>query len=318
MEIELRHLRMLVAVAECGSVTKVSAVLGLAQPALTAQLNRIDRALGGPVFVRDRAGSRPTELGLLVLRHARVLLPAAAAMRDDVRHLLARAVDDARPLHLGTVSTVLGGLFVNALYASRAGVRVRMSTSWSPAETARHLESGELDVALVGSCPDATLPAGRGVVWWRLYDDPVCVLLADDHPLAARSQVHLGELADESWLSAPGDGCFERCFVAACARSGFTPRGMGEGDRESVVEQVRAGHGVALVQPLLLDAPGVRVVGLAGEPLRWTHSLGRGRAAGERWDDALLVAAAQSAHDEAVRRTPRAAATDVTGHTAAV
>lgn len=308
MEIELRHLRMLVAVAEHGSVTKASASLGLAQPALTAQLNRIDRALGGPAFVRDRSGSRPTELGLLVLRHARVLLPAAAAMRDDVRHLLARAADDARPLSLGTVSTVLGGLFVNALYAAAAG-EVRMSTSWSLVETGRLLESGELDVALVGSCPDATLPAAHGVVWQRLYDDPVCVLLAADHPLAGRPEVHLAELAAETWLSGPGDGCFERCFVAACARAGFTPRGLGEGDRESVVEQVRAGNAVALVQPLLLDAPGVRVVGLVGEPLRWTHSLGRGRSAGAGWDDATLVAAARDARAEAVRRTrslPRA------------
>ncbi|WP_454851027.1 helix-turn-helix domain-containing protein [Promicromonospora soli] len=59
----MRHLRMVVAVAESGSVTKAAAALGIAQPALTAQLNRIDRSLGGNVFVRDRFGARPTELG---------------------------------------------------------------------------------------------------------------------------------------------------------------------------------------------------------------------------------------------------------------
>ena len=71
MDLEVRHLRMIVVVAESGSVTKAAASLGLAQPALTAQLNRIDRALGGCVFTRDRQGARPTELGELVLRHAR-------------------------------------------------------------------------------------------------------------------------------------------------------------------------------------------------------------------------------------------------------
>ncbi len=50
MDLEVRHLRMIVTVAETGSVTKAAASLGLAQPALTAQLNRIDRTLGGCVF----------------------------------------------------------------------------------------------------------------------------------------------------------------------------------------------------------------------------------------------------------------------------
>ena len=84
----MRHLRMVVAVAESGSVTKAAAALGIAQPALTAQLNRIDRSLGGNVFVRDRFGARPTELGELILRHARVLLPAMGALADDAERLV--------------------------------------------------------------------------------------------------------------------------------------------------------------------------------------------------------------------------------------
>jgi len=44
MELELRHLRVICAVAEAGSVTTAAATLGLAQPALTAQLRRIEPA----------------------------------------------------------------------------------------------------------------------------------------------------------------------------------------------------------------------------------------------------------------------------------
>jgi DNA-binding transcriptional LysR family regulator len=67
MNLELRHLRVVCAIAETGSLTKAAAQLGLAQPALTAQLQRIERALGGPLFERDRRGARPTALGELVL-----------------------------------------------------------------------------------------------------------------------------------------------------------------------------------------------------------------------------------------------------------
>ena len=52
MDLELRHLRIVCAVAEAGSVTKAAASLGLAQPAVTAQLRRIERTLGGQLFER--------------------------------------------------------------------------------------------------------------------------------------------------------------------------------------------------------------------------------------------------------------------------
>ena len=61
--------------------------LGLAQPALTAQLQRIERTLGGPLFDRDRRGARPTALGELVLARARVLLPAMKGLQDEAARL---------------------------------------------------------------------------------------------------------------------------------------------------------------------------------------------------------------------------------------
>lgn len=48
MELELRHLRTVRAIADTGSLTEAAATLGLAQPALSAQLRRIEKALGGP------------------------------------------------------------------------------------------------------------------------------------------------------------------------------------------------------------------------------------------------------------------------------
>src|SRR4051794_282340 len=87
MNLELRHLKVVVAIAETGSVTKAASQLGLAQPALTAQLQRIERTLGGPLFERDRRGARPTALGELVLSRARVLLPAMKGLQDEAARL---------------------------------------------------------------------------------------------------------------------------------------------------------------------------------------------------------------------------------------
>src|SRR3984885_11872243 len=94
MNLELRHLRVVCAIAETGSVTKAASQLGLAQPALTAQLQRIERTLGGPLFERDRRGARPTALGELVLSRARVLLPAMKGLQDEAARLAGAVSED--------------------------------------------------------------------------------------------------------------------------------------------------------------------------------------------------------------------------------
>src|ERR1051325_9428100 len=95
MNLELRHLKVVCAIAETGSVTKAASQLGLAQPALTAQLQRIERTLGGPLFERDRRGARPTALGELVLARARVLLPAMKGLQDEAARLAGNEIGRA-------------------------------------------------------------------------------------------------------------------------------------------------------------------------------------------------------------------------------
>src|SRR5690606_25689686 len=82
MELELRHLKTIRAIADAGSLTRAATELGLAQPALSAQLKRIERALGGALFERGRHGVRVTALGELVLERTRVVLPAVTELQQ--------------------------------------------------------------------------------------------------------------------------------------------------------------------------------------------------------------------------------------------
>src|SRR5688500_2764602 len=110
MNLELRHLRVVCAIAETGSVTKAASQLGLAQPALTAQLQRIERSLGGPLFQRDRRGATPTALGELVLSRARVVLPAMRGLQEDAAQLAGHHVA-LNQWRIGAVNgPILGGL----------------------------------------------------------------------------------------------------------------------------------------------------------------------------------------------------------------
>lgn len=271
MDIELRHLRVICTIAETGSVTKAATALGLPQPALTTQLQRIERALGGRLFERDRRGARPTPLGELVLARARVVLPAVKGLQNDAAQLVGAGQAMARYRIGATNGPVTGGL-IQRLSAAHPDKQVSTHATWSADELAGAVRDGRLDFALIGACADST--PDHGLVWREVCVDPVWVLVHDGHRLAHGDEVPLSEFADEQWASAPGDGCFIDCFVAACARAGFTPRQLFEMDVAGCVDLVAGGAGVVLCQATFRGLPGIAMVPLAGTPLRWRHLVG--------------------------------------------
>jgi LysR family tcuABC transcriptional regulator len=71
---DLRQLRYFVHIVECGSLSKASRQLYIAQPALSQQLARLEAEVGKPLLVRTSKGVTPTENGTALLHHARFML----------------------------------------------------------------------------------------------------------------------------------------------------------------------------------------------------------------------------------------------------
>ncbi|MCT9928913.1 LysR family transcriptional regulator [Planotetraspora sp. A-T 1434] len=306
MDLELRHLKIVRAVAEAGSVTKAATRLGLAQPSLTAQLKRIERALGGPLFERDRNGARPTPLGEMVLSRARVLLPAVRELQEDaVRFANNSDPEDIPGYRLGaTHGPILGGL-VERLTAAHPVTPVTTRTSWSARELTSMVTSGRLDFALIGTCGDSPPPKADAMSWSTVGSDPVFVLLAEDHPLAGESELELSRLAGECWAVAPGDGCFADCFAGACARAGFVPMPIYETDVTTCLHLVGVRKAVALCQATFQLTAGLVMMPLAGAPLRWRHLLGWHTDSIAARAAPSVVNYARAAHADAVRRSRR-------------
>lgn len=313
MDLELRHLKIVRAVADAGSLTRAATVLGIAQPALSTQLKRIERALGGALFVRGREGVRATPLGELVLDRARVVLPAVCELQEEAVRFARQGADGYRLG--GTHGPLLGGL-VDRLAHEEPGVPVTTYTSWSEKDVAGCVADGRLDFALVGVCGESAPPEPGRLAWREVARDAVYVMLAEDHPLAARGEIDLAELAAEAWTDVPGDGCFGDCFAAACVRAGFTPACVYETDTASCVHLVQVGRAVGLCRATFPVTPGVVTRPLAGIPLVWRHLLGwhpAAPAAGRAPDvleharAAHAQALAGSAAAEAVRQAARPA-----------
>lgn len=122
--VELRTLRYFIAVLEAGSLSRAAGSLYVAQPALTAQIRKLEDELGAQLFERSHAGMTPTPAGLQLYQDARRLLSDAAAVRERVRSLPQGpegSVTVALPFLL---ASLLMGPVLAALKASHPRIRV--------------------------------------------------------------------------------------------------------------------------------------------------------------------------------------------------
>ena len=79
-----RQLKYFLRIAEFGSFTKAAAVLHIAQPALSRQIQQLESDLGVPLFIRLDSGVALTEAGAALAAKAQSLLEHFAAVRDEV------------------------------------------------------------------------------------------------------------------------------------------------------------------------------------------------------------------------------------------
>jgi DNA-binding transcriptional LysR family regulator len=216
---ELRHLRYFVAVAQELSFSRAADRLHMAQSPLSAAIRQLERELGVRLFERTTRSVRLTAAGERLLERG---VPALAAVED--------ALADAARAGRGVVGTLRLGCSPAARHELRPAllarvraelpdVAVEVSEATSGA-LRRELLGGRLDAALV-FCAEPTPGVARQVV----SNDALHVLMRASHPLAARADVTLAELARGRFVI-PGEelnGEFNRRLRALCGAAGFAP-----------------------------------------------------------------------------------------------
>src|SRR3954468_14272288 len=159
---ELRQLAYVVAVAEEGSFTRAAEREHVAQPAVSAQVRRLEAELGQPLFARGPGPVTLTAAGEAVLPFARAALASAAGVRtvvDELAGLLRGRVA------VGVVPSIahrLAGVLA-AFHAAHPGVEITLAEDTSDA-LMDGVRTGRLDFALAGVAgagPPRLAPARR-------------------------------------------------------------------------------------------------------------------------------------------------------------
>ncbi|MER6378866.1 LysR family transcriptional regulator [Streptomyces sp. NPDC001250] len=274
MDLEVRHLRVICAIAETGSLTRAAASLRLTQPGLSAQLRRIEAMLGGPIFDRGQAGAVPTALGELVLPRARAILPGIDGLLSDTARA-ARCGTTPGRVRLGSVGAPLLADLVVATRESIPGAKVTTRCQYSPSPLLDDLAAGRLEAAVLGDNPGHELPPRAGVVLCPVVTEPVFSLLPSTHPLAGREEVSLQELIGEDWaLPHPDSDRTREYWASVFSLTDRQPHAPYEVEGRQLIDVVRAGLAVSLCQATFIEVPGVTVRPLRGNPLWYRHVLG--------------------------------------------
>ncbi len=240
---ELRQLEYLVAVVEEGSFTRAAQRERVAQPAVSAQIRRLERMVGQQLLTRSSREVRLTEAGAALLPHARAALAAVRAAQhavDEVADIVRGAVA------IGTVT--LHPVDVAALMADfhrdHPQVELTLLTDNSD-ELLVGLADGRLDLAIVSVAADV-MPDGLDGV--PITDEIIEAAVALDHPLRRRATVTLSELCELPLISLPvGTGLRSR-LDEACAAAGVRPRiGFEATNPQELADLARHGLGVAIL-----------------------------------------------------------------------
>jgi DNA-binding transcriptional LysR family regulator len=214
----LDDLRYFIAVAEQAHVGRAAQRLGVSQPALTKGVQRLEQALGLTLFDRGPRGMALTGVGALFFERARHLCTG-----------LDEAVQEASDLHLGSIGTIRIGvspIFADALAAQtfallrqqRPGAKARMVISLNDTLLAS-LRLGDLDLTI--NALEDTQP--EGLLQEPLFDDELCVVLREDHPLLSRSHLRLADLAHFSWALPGVEVLARRRVEGRFAEQGLPP-----------------------------------------------------------------------------------------------
>jgi DNA-binding transcriptional LysR family regulator len=256
---ELRQLDYFVAVAEELNFTRAAERVRVAQPAVSAQVARLERQLGQRLLDRSTREVRLTAAGQALLPFARNALRAVADGKTAVEEI-GDLVRGAVTIGTVTAHNVDMPALLARFHKAHPGVDITLGTDTSAALIER-VRSGHLDLAIVSvgsderpanlaieTATDEAIEAvvGRGDAWW------------------GRRSIRVTDLADRPLIALPIGTGIRHTLEEACAAAGVSARvALEAGNPVELADLAERGLGVAIVpESVSRSRPGLHALSI--------------------------------------------------------
>ncbi len=244
----LRQLQFLVALGDSGSFSRAAEACHVTQPTLSAGIKDLEDLFGVPLAEREARGASLTHAGEIAAARASALLADA--------HALVQAVTSAGalfsgPFHLGAIPTIAPFILpriVSELTASHPDLKLYL-TEDRTSRLIDKLRARTLDAAFLALPWEAP-----GITSLPLFEDELLLAAPPAHPLAAKNNLSVDDLADEDLLLLEDGHCLREHALAACRlKPGPGREQVAATSLGTLVNMVAGGLGISLLPRLAVD-----------------------------------------------------------------
>jgi len=199
LNLKARHLRLITALYDHGNLKQVAEISHVTVPAVSKALAELEKGLGLELFSRTAQGLRPTAYGECLVRHARTLMTEIHQARDELKSLSSGAEGK---VHVGAFPAATSVLLPQAIaLLKQRSPRTNVLVTEGIAQTLLpELWQGRVDI-VVGRLPMRN--ATDGFDEKELLDEPVSLMIRNQHPLARKKRLKWSDLQPYPWVLPP-------------------------------------------------------------------------------------------------------------------
>lgn len=242
---DLHKLAIYCKVIELKSFTRAAAAMFLSQPTISEHIRALEQEAGQQLINRLGREIRVTEAGKILYSHARKMLllqqEAMAAMGNYTGKLSGR-------LAIGA-GTIPGAYIlpqkIGAFKKSHPDITITLRIAGSR-NIASEILSGELEMGILGA-----LWRESGLIWQKIFSDELILVVAADHPWAAKPCVSLEQLSSEAFVLRDHLSGTRRAMLQLLEQHGLHASQLKVvaemGTTEAVRQSVKAGIGISIL-----------------------------------------------------------------------
>lgn len=246
----LDYLRTFSEVVRLGSFSEVGKKLAISQPAVSFQVQKLERELGVRLIDRSQKKITLTVAGRRLLQFAE----SVEKQREQLQHDLNQWREDVAGELLIASSTIPAEFLLPSILAEFKALHPAARAQVAVSDSLTVIEQVQNNSCEVGFCGVAA--GSRDFESIKVAEDEIVLIVFPGHPFAGRGEVSLAELEGEPFIFREETSGTQRNLETLLSRAGFDTRkwvpNLIMGSTQAVVGAVESGAGIAFISSLAL------------------------------------------------------------------
>ena len=239
-DFDLNQLAHFLAVSKAGNFTRAAAEIGISQPALSRSIQKIEKAIGEPLFERQPKGLKLTEIGSLFLVRANQI-------RDLVEDTFAELNEASNrvQVRLAVIPTIAPYLLPKVLrkFGQRhPNVKIQVQEDTTQ-NIVRLCKDGDIDLAIVA------LPINEKYLEVEaLFQDELVLIMPKGHALEKKKRIRLADIQEYPFISLDHQHCLSDNIAEYCTRQSIAPVTIERTSQLATIQELVAlQHGISII-----------------------------------------------------------------------